>query len=75
MKRVRSIASITSIVCALVLSIGVAFAQPAISESEHQSHHPTTQSQAAGGQSSAGQGMGMMGGQGMMSGQGMMGGP
>lgn len=63
----RFIARIASITGILVLCSVVAFAQPAPSGSEPESHHPAAPSQ--------GMGMGMMGGQGMMGGPGMIGGP
>ena len=72
MNQARSISSIATVVGALLLFLGVVFAQPATPESEHQAHHPITQSQATPIQPGAGQGMGMMGEQGMMGGQQMM---
>jgi hypothetical protein len=83
MMRPQSITKVMGLVGTVLLCAAVAFAEPASSETEHESHHPGTQSQATAGQSGAGAGMGMMGGQGMMGGPGrpgvmgpgMMGGP
>jgi hypothetical protein len=68
--RAHSIAKTVGLVGTMLLCATVAFAQPAVSESEHESHHPAAQSSTA-----SGQGMGMMGGQGMMGGKQMMGMP
>jgi hypothetical protein len=75
MKPTRSIAGIAGIVGTLVLCAAVALAQAPTSESEHEAHHPATQSQGMPSPGAGMQGMGMTGGQGMMGGKQMMGMP
>ena len=62
--RAQSITKIVGMVGTVLLCAAVACAQPASSESEHESHHPVGPSSTA-----PGQGMGMMSGQGMMGGK------
>ena len=72
MKAKRSITGIAGILGTLVLCAAAALAQAPAAESEHEAHHPATQSQGMPSPSAGMQGMGMMGSQVMMGGGQMM---
>ncbi len=73
MKHRNPISTILVVVGTLAIISVVASAPPALSQGEHEEHHPAAQSQGV--ESTAPQGMGMMGGQGTMGGKQMMGMP